>query len=129
MNACKLVHAFFTNPRDYIKFLASQKGHTIASTDATWFVELSKKQDYFLYKLTWLNDGRFVGDYTKLFRAAQENIDTFNKGCKILAEPLSINLKTNDLKQVSELPPAFGDLSYVKYKGTLLSNNCNYFIK
>jgi hypothetical protein len=65
-----------------------------------------------MYSLSWVGTSeKFVGDYIKPFRASAENIATFNNGCKIIAERLEIYIDTNDVNQVPEIPPAFGELT------------------
>lgn len=111
MNKYDLIDNFFTNEKDYIDFL-TLKQRTIANDDATCFAELSKENDCFLYLLTWLEDDKCVGDYVKRFDPSPENIKTFNFGCKIIAERLSVYIETGDINLVPTEPPAFGILTH-----------------
>lgn len=72
---------------------------------------LEKKDECFLYTLNWLKNGKYIGDYVKPFRETKENIDTFNEGCKILAERLEIYIDTNDVSKVPDDFPAFKHLT------------------
>ena len=82
----------------------------------TCVAELTKEGGCFLYKLTWSADGKFIGDYVKPFRASLDNIKTFNDGCKILADRLTIYIETGNVDLVSSEPPAFGELTELKQK-------------
>jgi hypothetical protein len=112
MNKHNLIDSFFINQEDYLKFLVELNERTIANNEATCFASLEKIDDCFLYKLTWLEDGKFIGDYVKPFRATIENIETFNKGCKILAQRMEIYIDTNDVNKVPDDFPAFRDLTH-----------------
>lgn len=91
------------------------KERTIASDDANCFATLTKEDDgCFLYKLTWLPDGKFIGDYVKLFKATTDNVKQFNDGCKIMADWLQIYIETDDINLVPEDSLAFGALTFVK---------------
>src|SRR5437879_13843381 len=114
MDKYNLIDKFFKDPQDYIDFLVWKKLRIIANNDATCFAELKKEGECFLYTLTWLSNGKYIGDYIKPFRATSENIEIFNLGCKILADRLSIYLETNDINSVPTLPLAFGYLTHVK---------------
>jgi hypothetical protein len=46
--------------------------------------------------LHWLKDGKYLGDYLKPFEPTIENIEIFNKGCKIVAERMEIYIQTNN---------------------------------
>ncbi len=99
MSKFTLMDTFFIDQQDYIDFLVLKKQRTIANNYATCFAAVKKQKGYFLYTLTWVKDGRYIGDYVKAFRATVENIDKFNLGCKILADRLSIYLETMTLIQ------------------------------
>jgi hypothetical protein len=107
-----LIDIFFNDTGEYIKFLTGQKSLSIAN-DEGCMATLSKEGDHFFYRLDWKN-GKYIGDYIVPFRATQDNIDTFNKGCKIMAERLALFIETNDVKLIPENPPAFGNLTYTK---------------
>ena len=111
MNKFNLIDHFFTDQQDYIKFLVGLKQRIIANDEGSCFAELTKEDGCYLYILTWHNDGKFIGDYVKPFRATIDNIHTFNNGCKILADRLEIYIETGDLKLVPSEPPAFGELT------------------
>jgi hypothetical protein len=114
MNKYELIDSFFIDQEDYIKFLVGLKERTIANNDATCFATLEKIDGCFLYKLTWLKDGKYIGDYVKPFRASKENIEIFNNGCKILAERLEVYIDTNDVNKVPNDFPAFKNLTEYK---------------
>lgn len=111
MNHYHLIDSFFIDPNDYITFLVGLKERTIANREGTCFATLQDDGIGYVYQLIWLEDGRFIGDYVKPFRATQENIDLFNLGCKIIAERMAIYLDTNDPGQIPDTPPAFGVLT------------------
>ena len=114
MNKYNLIDNFFIDQKDYITFLVSSKERTIANDDATCFATIEKIEDCYLYKLTWIKDGKFIGDYVKPFRATKENIEIFNQGCKILAERLEIYIETDEAGKVPNNFPAFGELTEFK---------------
>ena len=109
-NKYKLVDTFFIDQADYIKFLVSSKLTIIANDAGTCFAELSKEDNRFLYRLIW-DDGKFIGDYIKPFRATQVNVNRFNKGCKILADRLNLYIDSGDINSIPSEPPAFGNLT------------------
>jgi hypothetical protein len=114
MNKYNIIEKFFTDQNDYIDFLVKSQQRTIANNDATCFAELTHLDDCFLYKLTWLNDGKFIGDYVKPFKATESNINQFNEGCRILAERLAIYVEIGDASLVPLEPLAFGDLTEIR---------------
>ncbi|MBK8954285.1 MAG: hypothetical protein IPM34_01835 [Saprospiraceae bacterium] len=114
MNKYNLIDTFFYDLEDYRNFFVGKSQRVIANDEATCIAELTKENDCFLYKLIWLADGKFIGDYVKPFRATIENIHTFNEGCKILADRLSIYLETGNIELVPTEPPAFKELTELK---------------
>ena len=112
-NERNLITSFFTNLEDYNRFCQKLRGLVIANNEGTVFAELEKKEGYFLYTLTWLEDQKYIGDYIKVFEPTEENIKVFNDGCRILAERLEIYITTNDEAKVPMYPPAFGELTHV----------------
>ena len=113
-NKYNLIETFFKDEEDYISFLVGLKERCIANDEATCMAQLKKEDGNYIYLLHWLKDGRYVGDYIKPFKASKENIDLFNKGCKIIAERLQIFLQTDDSSKVPNDFPAFGELTFVK---------------
>ena len=109
-----IIDKFFSNEKEYISFLVRLKEKLLANQDGTCLAQLSKEGDCYLYKLTWLPDGKFIGDYVKLFPATTENVNQFNEGCKILAERLRIYIETDDENSVPDSPLAFGNLTFIK---------------
>ena len=114
MNKYDLIETFFIDQDDYLKFLVGLKERTIANDDATCFATLKKQDGCYLYTLTWLKDGKYIGDYVKPFRATKENLEIFNEGCKILAERLEIYIESNDINKVPNDFPAFRSLTEPK---------------
>lgn len=114
MNEQNMLEKFFIDKEDYIDFLVSKKQLTREIEDGTILADLKKEDDCFLFILTWMQDGRFVGDYVKPFQATPDNILIFNNGCNILAERLRIYVETNDVSKVPSIPPAFGILTHIK---------------
>lgn len=112
-NERNLITSFFTNLEDYNRFCQKLRGLVIANNEGTVFAELEKKEGYFLYTLTWLEDQKYIGDYVKVFEPTEENIKVFNDGCRILAERLEIYIITNDEAKVPMYPTAFGELTHV----------------
>jgi hypothetical protein len=109
----EMPQSFFSSVDDYISF-QNMRGdmRMIASANGQYFGELTKKGDYFIYRIM-TKEGIWMGDYVKCFSATQENINTFNKGCGTVAERFTIYLKTRDMNQVPEEPLPFGSLTYV----------------
>lgn len=111
MNKYDLIDSFFYDQNEYITFLVKQSSLLKANCTGSCFAEIKREKGVFLYTLRWNKDGRYIGDYVYPFRASLENIELFNKGCKILAERLEIYLETNDSSKVPEFPPSFGVLT------------------
>ena len=76
MAKCDLIDNFFLDENDYITFLVGLKQRTLANDDGTCFAELIKQGDCYLYKLTWLPNNKFIGDYVKPFRAVIKKLRT-----------------------------------------------------
>jgi len=110
MKSLNLIDSFFKDQNDYISFLTSKQQITISNEDATCFAEIKKDNDCFVYTLTWLEDGKMIGDYITPFKSTFENIKSFNNGCRIIAERLAIYIITNEPNAVPSSPPAFGEL-------------------
>jgi hypothetical protein len=111
MNKYNLLDTFFIDQEDYIKFMVGLRHRTIANDDGSCFASLEKLDDCYFYKLTWLKEGKFIGDYVKPFKPSIENIEIFNQGCKILADRLTIYIDTNDVSKVPNDFPAFKELT------------------
>lgn len=111
MNKYNLIESFFSNQEEYIRFLVGLEDLTIANEEATCIAKLEKFDGYFLYRLIWLENGKFIGDYVKPFKASKENIETFNNGCKVLAQRLEVFIDTNDVNQIPNDFPAFKELT------------------
>jgi hypothetical protein len=114
INKYNLIEKFFSDQDDYIIFLVGSKKKVLANNEATCIAELTKEAGCFLYILTWVKDGKYIGDYIKPFRASIDNINTFNEGCRIMAERLSIFIETGNLEMVPTNPPAFKELTEIK---------------
>jgi hypothetical protein len=50
----------------------------------------------------------------KPFKATMNNINTFNEGCKILADRLSVFIETGNINLVAIEPPPFKELTEIK---------------
>lgn len=114
LNKYHLIDHFFIDQNDYITFLVDKKERMIVNDEMTCSAELKKvENEKWSYVLTQLNgEHKYIGDYIIPFKASKENIDIFNKGCKIKAERLAIYIETNDIKQVPNEPSAFGNLTF-----------------
>jgi hypothetical protein len=113
-NGYNLIDKFFTDTSEYVKFLTSQKSVSIANNEGSCMATLSKEGDYYIYRLDWTKDGKYIGDCIMPFKATQENIDKFNQGCKIMAERLALYIESNNTKLIPTNPAAFGSLTYTK---------------
>jgi hypothetical protein len=111
MNKYNLIDTFFIDTADNEKFLVGSKERTCVNKDASCFATLEKIDGCFFYKLTWLKDGKFIGDYVKPFSSTPDNIAIFNDGCKILAQRLEVYIDTNDVNKVPNDFPAFQKLT------------------
>jgi len=109
-----LLETFLIDQADYIDFLVSKSSRIIFNETGTCCAELKKEEDHFIYTLTWIESGKFVGDYVKPFKATLPNVNTFNEGCKIVAERLLVYMEIGDLDKILSIPPAFGVLTYIK---------------
>ena len=113
INNRNLIESFLYDVNDYVSFRIL-KERMIANDEGTCFAQLINEYGYYKYLLTWHVDGKYVGDYVKVFEPTEENIKIFNEGCRILAERLEIFIATNDAAKVPINPPAFGVLTYFK---------------
>lgn len=74
---------------------------------------LEKEQaDKWLYTLTWLEDGSFVGDYLSPFLATEENLEIFDFGCDALASILSTYIESDNPAIINTVTPPFSFLSH-----------------
>ena len=112
MSNFNLIKSFLYDVNDYVSFKLL-KERMIANDEGTCFAQLINEFGYYKYLLTWHVDGKYIGDYVKVFEPTEENIKIFNEGCKILAERLEIYITTNDEAKVPMYPPAFGELTHV----------------
>ncbi len=110
-NKYNLIDTFFREEGEYIRFLVGGEKIMIANEAGTCYATLERKGGSFLYLLTWLKDGKYIGDYVEPFRASKENIKTFNEGCKILAERMEVFIDTNDANKIPDDFPAFKHLT------------------
>jgi hypothetical protein len=108
-----LLQSYFKDVADYVSFLEKSSSRTLANNEGTCMAELRKENGHFIYLLHWLEDGKMIGDYVVQFEPTPENIQTFNEGCRILAERMIVYLETNDPNAVPSDPPAFGHLTKV----------------
>lgn len=113
INNRNLIESFLYDVNDYVSFRIL-KERMIANDEGTCFAQLINEYGYYKYLLTWHVDGKYIGDYVKVFEPTEENIKIFNEGCRILAERLEIFIATNDAAKVPINPPAFGVLTYFK---------------
>jgi hypothetical protein len=112
MSNFNLIKSFLYDVNDYVSFKLL-KERMIANDEGTCFAQLIKEQGYYKYLLTWHVDGKYIGDYVKVFEPTEENIKVFNDGCRILAERLEIYITTKDEAKVPIYPPAFEELTHV----------------
>jgi len=113
INNRNLIESFLYDVNDYVSFRIL-KERMIANDEGTCFAQLINEYGYYKYLLTWHVDGKYIGDYVKVFEPTEENIKIFNEGCRILAERLEIFIATNDAAKVPINPPAFGVLTHYK---------------
>ena len=117
MTKYNLIETFFDEPDEAVDFFLRLQKKGKASEDGKCIAMLEKVQlpnvegRCYKYELTY--EDKYIGDYLKYFKPSLENIQQFNKGCKILAERLEIYIETGDVSKVPENPPAFGDLTQV----------------
>ncbi|MDA3916691.1 MAG: hypothetical protein PF690_06930 [Deltaproteobacteria bacterium] len=119
-NSDDLVEKFFYDPAEYLHFLTELKELKKASASGKSIATISKENGLYKYELTW-EDGRFIGEFVKIFKPIKENWKQFDKGCAEVARRLKIFIETDDLDMVPHTPPAFGNLSdewddYIKKK-------------
>ena len=116
MTKHNLIETFFSEPEEAIDFFVRLQKKGMASDDGKCIAMLEKvklpNSEIPGYKYVLSYENKYIGDYLKFFKPTCENIDQFNKGCKILAERLEIYIETNDLSKIPENPPAFGDLTH-----------------
>ena len=113
INNRNLIESFLYDVNDYVSFRIL-KERMIANEEGTCFAQLINEYGYYKYLLTWHVDGKYIGDYVKVFEPTEENVKIFNEGCRILAERLEIFIATNDAAKVPINPPAFGVLTHYK---------------
>ncbi len=113
INNRNLIESFLYDVNDYVSFRIL-KERMIANDEGTCFAQLINEYGYYKYLLTWHVDGKYIGDYVKVFEPTEENVKIFNEGCRILAERLEIFIATNDAAKVPINPPAFGVLTHYK---------------
>jgi hypothetical protein len=109
----QLIESFFTDQQDYLDFLLSRKQRIISNEQGSCFAEITKHGEYFNFTLTWNENGKYIGEHIKPFRATPQNIALFNKGVKRLSELLRIYLETNDINSLPNETP-FGPLTYIQ---------------
>ena len=113
INNRNLIESFLYDVNDYVSFRIL-KERMIANDEGTCFAQLINEYGYYKYLLTWHVEGKYIGDYVKVFEPTEENVKIFNEGCRILAERLEIFIATNDAAKVPINPPAFGVLTHYK---------------
>jgi len=111
-NKYNLITQIFKTKEEYLKFFVGLKLVKVVNEEKTCLAELEKMGDYMMYSLTWLKDGKFIGDYVKYFRVNDDNFRIFSEGCVVLAQRLEIYIDTNDVSKVPNDFPAFRELTY-----------------
>jgi hypothetical protein len=107
-----LITSFFNDQMEYIDFLTSKERLAIANEDGNCIADLHKTTaNFWTYKLSW-TDGKYVSEFIRPFTASNENIATFNAGCKHVAEQLQVYIETNDPHAVPMIQNTFGSLTY-----------------
>ena len=101
----EMIETFFDDVADYMRFFLKLKEARRATDDLSCVATLRKEDDKYLYALEW-NDGRWVGEYVRPFRANEENLRIFNAGCAEIARRLRIFLETGDPEKLPSSPPA-----------------------
>lgn len=105
-----LIESFFDDLADYARFLLKPKETKRATSDFSCVATLKKEDGKYLYTLEW-EDGRWIDEYVRPFRANEDHIQLFNAGCAEMARRLRIYIETRDIDQIPRTPPAFGVLS------------------
>lgn len=112
MNKYNLIHEFFSNPEDAVKFFVQLKVLKFTNDDASCIASLEKETDEkWTYLLEW-KDGKYAGEHIKPFKPSIENINKFNNGCAGLAELLEKYIDTNDILVITSEPSPFRDMVY-----------------
>jgi|GEM_PF-923859 len=108
----EIIEIFFDDLNEYWRFFMNKNEISKETPGGKCTATLKKEEDgKWLYTLSWWEDGKWVGEHVRPFRANQNNLDLFNKGCAETARRLRIFQETNDFNKVPQKPPAFGKLS------------------
>ena len=114
-NDHQLIDSFFTDQMEYFEFSTHQQELVKMNEPQTCKAELKKEGDLFLYTLTWLEDGMFIGEYIQPFKAGIDNIEKFNFGCKVVALRMAAYLQKRNIQDISDDFPAFGEFTKPVY--------------
>jgi hypothetical protein len=106
----EMIESFFDDLGEYMRFLLKSEKMGKATNDGKCIAMLTKKGAEFLYTLQW-EDGKWIAEYIRPFRATLENLELFNAGCATIASRLRAFIETGDVRQAEIGPPAFGRLS------------------
>jgi tetratricopeptide (TPR) repeat protein len=108
----EMIEEFFEDLNEYWRFFMNKRELSKETPCGKCTATLSKEEDgKWQYILEWWEDGKFCGENVRPFRANEENLRVFNKGCAEVARRLRIYLETKDFSKVPMKPPAFGRLS------------------
>jgi len=107
-NEHQLIKRFFRDQKDYLDFLTNGEQMVVENEAGTCKAEIRREGEVFLYTLTWLDDGMFIGDFVKPFKANNSNIECFNKGCRTIAKRMEAYLRNKDINDIPDGNPAFG---------------------
>lgn len=107
----------FNTIYDYERFLSSSKecgkGIVDSNGNLAALAQLSKERpDKWLFTITWVSDGRYLGDYISPFMPSEENLATFDHACHWLAAMLQKYVETDSPNAIATPIPAFSYLTH-----------------
>lgn len=105
----------FDTINDYERFLSSSrecgKGIVDSNGNLAALAQLSKERsDKWLFTISWVADGRYLGDYISPFMPSEENLNTFDHACHWLASMLQKYVETDSPNDIATSIPAFSYL-------------------
>jgi len=107
----KLIENFVGDKSDFKNFIESDETYRVIRTvDNNCIATLEKRTNFMFYKLQW-KEGKYIGEFVEKFSVTDKNIEQFNDGTKEVARRLRIFIETNNLRNVPQYPPPFGELT------------------